>query len=297
MTDTLQAVETAVDQSMPMVPLGPYKISRLVVGGNPLGGGSHMSPFVSKPMKRFFTKERIFQLFRDCEKAGINLWQSCGSMSTYKEYREQGGNLLYMDISTGMPSKGSSEPGTTKGITRMVEVGGIAVSHWGAYTDRAWEAGKIDEIPDYLKKARDAGMLVGVSTHIPEVLDYMLTKDWDVDFYMTCLYNLNRGREAVKALLGYVPVPGTGREVYLEDDPYRMFELIQQTSKTCLAFKILAAGRRCMNQDMVEETFKETFSHIKASDAVIVGMYPEWEDQVTLNAGYVKKYSDLSIRS
>ncbi len=53
MSDTSQAVDTAVDQSMPMVPLGPYKISRLVVGGNPLGGGSHMSPFVSKPMRRF----------------------------------------------------------------------------------------------------------------------------------------------------------------------------------------------------------------------------------------------------
>ena len=297
MKDASQTVDAAADQAMPQVPFGPHTISRLIVGGNPLGGGSHMSPFIDKPMKAYFTKERKFQLFRDCEKAGINLWQACGSMSTYQEYREQGGKLRYMNISTQMTKKGASKPGSTEGITRMVEVGGIAISHWGAYTDRAWEAGKIDEVQDYLKIARDAGLVVGVATHISEVLDYMLTEDWDVDFYMPCLYNLNRGREAIKALLGHVPVPGTGREVYLEDDPPRMFKLIQQTSKTCLAFKILAAGRRCMKQSMVEETFKEVFSQIKASDAVIVGMYPEWEDQVTLNAGYVRKYSELSIKS
>jgi hypothetical protein len=111
---------------------------------------------------------------------------------------------------------------------------------------------------------------------------------------MPCAYNPFRGREEVKALLGHVPAPGDGMEVYLEDDPPRMFKLIQQTSKTCLVFKILAAGRRCRNQEMVEETFRETFSQIKASDAVIVGMYPEWEDQVQLNAEYVRRFSELS---
>jgi hypothetical protein len=73
-----------------------------------------------------------------------------------------------------------------------------------------------------------------------------------------------------------------------------MFKVVQQTSKTCLVFKILAAGRLCRNQEMVEQAFKHTFSQIKASDAVIVGMYPEYEDQVRLNAGYVRKYSELS---
>jgi len=293
MNDASKAVDEMADQPMPQVDLGPHKISRLILGGNPIGGGSHMSPFINKAMRRYFTEERIFQLFRDCEKEGINLWQSCGSYSIYRKYREQGGKMRYMDISAGLPTGGNSQ-GSTDGIKQMVDVGGIAISHWGSYTDQAWQTGKIDQVQDYLKKSRDAGMVVGVATHIPEVLDYIMSKGWDVDFYMPCLYNPFRGREEVKALLGHVPVPGTGMEVYLEDDPPRMFRLIQQTSKTCLVFKILAAGRRCENQKMVEETFRETFSQIKASDAVIVGMYPEWEDQVQLNAGYVRKFSDLS---
>ena len=283
-------------QLMPQVPLGPHRISRLILGGNPIGGGSHMSPMLDKQMRRYFTPDRIMALLSDCEEESINLWQAGSggtSMEMYRKHQEQGGHFHYMAIATGMPTR-SDPVGNDASIGRMVEAGGIAISHWGSYTDRAYRAGKIDEVQDFLKKVRDAGMLAGVATHMPEVLAYVMDKDWDVDYYMPCAYNPFRGREEVEALLGHVPEPGTGKEVYLEDDPPRMLKLVQQASKTCLVFKILAAGRRCRDQEMVEETFKQTFSQIKASDAVIVGMYPEWEDQVQLNASYVRRYSDLS---
>jgi uncharacterized Fe-S cluster-containing MiaB family protein len=75
-----------------------------------------------------------------------------------------------------------------------------------------------------------------------------------------------------------------------------MFEVMRQTDKPCLAFKILAAGRLCDKQEMVEQAFKSTFEQIKPNDAVIVGMYPEYEDQATLNAQYVSLYSHLSSK-
>ena len=31
---------------------------------------------------------------------------------------------------------------------------------------------------------------VDIGSHIPEVLDYVEEKGWDVDFYMACFYNL-----------------------------------------------------------------------------------------------------------
>ena len=36
------------------------------------------------------------------------------------------------------------------------------------------------------------------------------------------------------------------------------------------------------------------YSDIKPSDAVIVGMYPEYEDQIGINAEYTRRFSDLS---
>jgi hypothetical protein len=69
-----------------------------------------------------------------------------------------------------------------------------------------------------------------------------------------------------------------------------MFAVMRQTGKPCLAFKILAAGRLCDRQEWVEAAFAATFRQIKPNDAVIVGMYPEYEDQVALNAAYVRRF-------
>jgi hypothetical protein len=68
-----------------------------------------------------------------------------------------------------------------------------------------------------------------------------------------------------------------------------MFKMIRQTRKTCLAFKILAAGRRCNSPQQVEKTFQFVFDSIKPRDAVIVGMYPRYQDQVAENAALVRR--------
>ena len=57
---------------------------------------------------------------------------------------------------------------------------------------------KVSEIEDFLKKIRDAGLMVGVSTHMPAVVEYIEDKNWDVDFYMTCVYERHRSREELK---------------------------------------------------------------------------------------------------
>ena len=303
MTMTSEAESTTTAKTMPQVPFGPHMISRLILGGNPINGGSHSSVMLSKQMRRYFTVERRLGILSDAEREGINLWQTCptrqypSNLDIYRRHREQGGKIGYMVITASEELLATSTwpvGGDNYRIAAVADAGGIAVSHWGSFTDIAWRAGKIDEVEDFLKKIRDAGLVVGLATHIPEVVDYVESKGWDVDFYMTCLYNPEMPREEAEALIGHVHVPGNGRELYLEDFPPRMLKMVQQTSKTCLVFKILAAGRLCRNQETVENAFKETFSQIKASDAVIVGMYPEWEDQVRLNAGYVRKYSELS---
>jgi len=122
-------------------------------------------------------------------------------------------------------------------------------------------------------------------------VDHVVSEDWDVDFFMCCVYERHRTREELLARLGDVPIPV--REVYLEGDPPRMFRAMRQTDKPCLAFKILAAGRLCDKQEWVEEAFASTFRQIKPNDAVIVGMYPEYEDQPAINAQYVCKYGAL----
>ena len=42
---------------------------------------------------------------------------------------------------------------------------------------------------------RDLGVLVGVGTHKPEVIELVEEQGWDVDFYAGCVYNRTRTEE------------------------------------------------------------------------------------------------------
>ena len=85
-----------------------------------------------------------------------------------------------------------------------------------------------------------------------------------------------------------MPVPVS--EVYLTEDPPRMFQAIRSTKRPCLAFKILAAGRLSWHREWVERAFRQTFEAIKPTDAVIVGMYNEFNDEPAENAELVRRY-------
>ncbi|HOC02484.1 MAG: hypothetical protein BWX89_01197 [candidate division TA06 bacterium ADurb.Bin131] len=68
-----------------------------------------------------------------------------------------------------------------------------------------------------------------------------------------------------------------------------MLETIRKTNKTCLTFKILRAGRKCDSQREVEPRFQYIFNNIKPTDAIVVGMFPKYSDQIQLNAASVRK--------
>jgi hypothetical protein len=277
----LAAVRTSegADAKLPQVRLGRHSISRLICGANPFGGWSHSSSFLSKLMVEYYTPERVLKTLRRCQEVGVNCWQSgSGSLELYRRFIAEGGKMRFLVIEPGEPEK----------IPALAEGGCIGIAFHGEQTDRLFKQGQLDQIQDYLKRVRDAGLLVGVSTHMPAVIDTIESKGWDVDYYMTCVYERHRSAEALEKLLGQAPIP-VG-EVYLPLDPPRMFKMIQQTSKPCLAFKILAAGRFSSRQELVEKAFRETFAGIKPTDAVIVGIYDRYSDQQQENAEYVRRY-------
>jgi hypothetical protein len=272
--------------AMPRIPFGPHCLSRLILGANPINGGSHLSRFVNQQMQRYFTPERVVGLLEQCASLGINTWQSGpGNLALYRTFVEAGGQMHYLSLA----QEDERDPGM---LERIVGAGAIGVAHHGETTDVFWRRGEIDRVREYCRKVRDTGAMVGVSTHIPAVVEHIAAADWDVDFFMCCVYERHRSRDELRARLGDVPLPAG--EVYLEGDPPRMYAAMRATDKPCLAFKILAAGRLCDRQEWVAQAFESAFRQMKATDAAIVGMYPEYEDQVDINTGYVRRFSSLS---
>jgi len=271
------------ETKLPQIRLGQHSISRLICGSNPFNAGSHLSTFVNRQMNEYFTPEQILKTLRRCEEIGINCWQSGPkNCDLYQRLVDEGSKMKYLALGSGDSSS----------IETLARAGCIGIAHHGEVTDKLFKAGKIDEVRDYLKRVRDAGLLVGVSTHMPAVVDALESKGWDLDYYMTCVYERHRSAEDLQKLLGHVPIP-VG-EVYLQSDPPRMYQAVRQTPRPCLAFKILAAGRLSERPQLVEQAFRQAFASIKPSDGVIVGIYDRYSDQPAEDAAFVRRFGMLA---
>jgi hypothetical protein len=261
---------------MPTVRIGAHRISRLIVGGNPVSGNSHVSGKMSQEMMDYFTAANVRKLLRDSEKAGINTWQSRGDRHILRllhEYRLEGGQIQWIGQTA------SELRDIPRNIQKMAAAGAIGVYHHGSQTDRFWAAGKIEQAREMLKVMRQAGVLVGLGTHIPEVIDYIESKDWDLDFYMTCLYNLSRSKKEKDRLVG----GKAPRELFWDPDRAQMLNRVRQTSKPCLIFKVYGASRHCDSRDRMRKALQLAFDYAKPTDCVVIGMCPKHTEQVREN--------------
>jgi hypothetical protein len=269
--------------TLPTIRLGrsDVQITRLISGGNPLCGNSHFSNEMSEEMLGYFTAERVVEYLNRVQQSGINTLQARGDyhriLHWFELFRRQGGRLHWI------AQTASEMSDVFQNIRVLAAAGAIGIYHHGTRTDKCWLAGRIDTVRDYLACMRDAGVQVGLGTHTPEVIEYAEEHGWDVDFYMACFYNINR-KPRESALIS--SRGATVAEEFLDEDPPRMCRTILQTPKTCLAFKILGAGRRCATQQDVAAAFRFAFANIKPTDAVVVGMFPKYLDQIALNVRY-----------
>jgi hypothetical protein len=276
----LAAAEPAAgEQTLPQIRIGKHSFSRLVCGANPFNAGSHLSWFVNQAMREYYTPEQVLKTLHRCEEVGINTWQSgTGNIELYRRHVDAGGRLQFLAI----------ESDRAAAIDKLVQGGCLGVAHHGEATDHLFKTGQLDKINDFLKRVRDTGMLAGISTHMPDVVDAVESKGWDLDYYMTCVYERHRNEADLEKLLGHVPVP-VG-EVYLKSDPPRMHKMIQQTKRPCFAFKILAAGRLSERREWVEAAFRDTYAAIKPGDGVIIGIYDRYTDQPAECAAMVRRF-------
>jgi hypothetical protein len=144
----------------------------------------------------------------------------------------------------------------------------------------------VEEVRILLEGIRDIGALVGLGTHNPAVIAYAEEHEWPVDFYMASLHNITKVDHA-SALAGGSHV----EEPFDEPDRAAMLQAARSTSKPCLLFKVLGAGRYCDSPEQVESAFREVLEGCKPSDALVVGMWQKHKDQLEENARYVRKYA------
>jgi hypothetical protein len=272
--------------AVPTIQLGKHRISRLVVGSNPILGYSYLGHHMDQHMREYFTPERAVDLFRRCLQEGINTHQFSPSDKTtevLRACRQSGLAMQFICLSSGREQ--------VKDTAEKLQP--FAMAHHGGVTDKLFAEGKSREVHEYVKEVHDRGMLAGVSAHNPDCIRRIVEEGWEVDFFMTCFYFLTRKmfpKVAPQAQTDTLQIDYP----FFRADPSAMTEVIRQVKQPCLAFKILAAGRLCADQQTVQDAFRFAFQNIKPTDGVIVGMYPRFFDEVQANAQYVRRFGSLA---
>jgi hypothetical protein len=291
MAATLGALATAPAESaaqpaaplLPTVRFGKFEITRMIIGSNPFYGYSHFNSTFDQLMREWYTQDRKMQILHSAERHGINTWQlhyNDQPIADFKRYREEGGKMnlvLLADFALMRNPKPL--------LPEVAKLGPLGIGHHGGWTDERFRNGEKGKIIDFLKAVRDTGVMVGLSTHNPAVIDTAEGENWDVDYYQCCLYRVSRTAAEARAEYGEAPIS----EIYMEKDPERMCRMIRQTKKPCLAFKLFGAGRMSGSPEQVEQAFRFALTNIKPTDAVIVGMYPRFKDELGENTTLVRR--------
>jgi hypothetical protein len=262
---------------IPTMKFGGVDISRMVLGVNPLYGFAHYNGNYSKAMADWYTQERVCEVLHRASSFGINAFNYVNMGRAPQDlacFQSQGGKMhLIIQVTA------HDDPAAL-----MRDLKPLALQRRGEEIDAAFRNRSMDSEREWCKRARDLGVLVGVGTHKPEVIELVEEQGWDVDFYAGCVYNRTRTVEEWKQVLNgqILEMPG---EIYVQSDPARMYKVMRQTKKPCFAFKILAAGR--IADGGVAAAFRTAFESIKPNDGVYVGVFPNRKDELKENAEIV----------
>jgi hypothetical protein len=273
------AAQDAAADLLPTIALGKHRVTRLVVGSNPINGYSYLGHHMDRHMKEYFTVERAVEFLRQCEEAGINTHQFSTSEKTpeiLRRAREGGSRMHFIGLHSGRAG--------VKAVVSGLQP--IAMVHHGGVTDRLFAEGKSQEVRDYVKEVHDQGILAGVSAHNPECIRRIADEGWEADFFMACFYHITRkGEPAAGPATLQISYP------FYADDPAAMTKVVRQVKQPCLGFKILGAGRKCASPQTVRAAFRFAFENIKPTDGVIVGLYPRFADEIAEDVKYTREFA------
>ncbi len=282
-----KAMQAEPHDLLPTIMLGPHRVTRMIVGSNPIYGYSHVNKQYDQHMREWFTDERIVKLLLDCEKAGINTWQYSFNFEEKRQIpklRAAGCNLQFICLAASWhyDEKMGRSPeeildGTIKCARAAAEFKPIGIAFHGGATDILYRAGKIDLLPTFIQKVHDLGILAGISTHNPKILETLHQKGFANDFYMTGLQYLTRHPEDWMRDIGTLPLD----EGWIESDRPKMVAAVRKVDKPALVYKVLGAGRKCGSEEQKQQAIEWVFKNIKPIDGTIIGLYPRYSDQVS----------------
>ena len=252
-----------VTGKLPTGKLGKLNVSKIICGGNLIGGYAHSRDlmYVSSLLKHYFTPEKIFDTLELCEENGVNaiiaMPEENGVLNRY--WTERGGEIQL--IAQCVPTKED----LTTNAKKSIDGGASAIVLIGNVGDEWTRDGRVDLIGKLVDFVKQNGVTIGIGAHNIRVPIECEKAGINTDFYLKTIHSNEYWSKRR---------PGQEKDVvdnykidnYWDKDPQKTIEVMSKIEKPWIAYKVLAAGAI-----PPKEGFKYAFEN--GADFICAGMF------------------------
>lgn len=274
---TLQAENTSLSElkgELPKGKIGNHEISRLVIGGNLIGGWSHGRDLIytSALFKAYNTEQKIYETLSIAEQAGINTINiGFPTNPVMVKYKKTHGSKIKV-ISQISHGKGSPD-NFFDDINQAIDHGVDIIQVIGNSADTLVRDGKVDVVGKMLEKIRSQGFTAGLGAHSVETLVTCKENGIVPDYYMLTMHHDNYWSAHPRDnRSSFEVINKRNKEHEKWNDnmwcqfPEKAIEFVENSKIPVMGFKVLAAGAI-----KPEDGFKWAFKN--GADFICVGMF------------------------
>jgi hypothetical protein len=250
-------------KDLPTGKIGNVKISRIICGGNLIGGYAHSRDliYVSSLLNHYFTDEKIIETLQICEENGINtiITGTSSAKLLNKYWNERGGKIQWFAQCTAQSDDLLSD------VKKAIDGGATGAFVIGNVGDNWSRNGRTDltgKVVDFIKKN---GIIAGVGGHNLRTPMAAEKAGINADFYMkthhsTKYWSTRRPDQHQDVIDNY------NTDNYWDKYPEKTVEFMKTVKKPWIAYKVLAAGAI-----HPRDGFKYAFQN--GADFLCVGMF------------------------
>jgi uncharacterized membrane protein YphA (DoxX/SURF4 family) len=258
---------------LPKGKIGPHEISRLVAGGNLVGGWSHARDLIYTDhlFKAYNTERKVYETLMLAEQAGINTINiGFPTNALLAKYKKATGSKIKV-ISQVHPDLEKNDYFVN--IDKAIDFGVDIVQIQGNQVDWLVRDNRIDVVEKMMDHIRGQGYVAGLASHTVDAL--IATEEYGIipDYYMKTMHHDQYW--SAHPIENRVPFEVDGKN-YLDHNkfhnncfclfPDRTAAFVARATVPVMGFKVLAAGA-------IEPKDGFNWAFEKGADFICVGMF------------------------
>lgn len=258
---------------LPMGKISEHKISRLVAGGNLIGGWAHSRDlkYVHSLFRAYNTERKIFETLMLAEEAGINTINiGFPTNATMQKYKKLTGSKIKVITQVHPDMKNKDY---LVNIDKAIDFGVDIIQIQGNHCDWMVRDKRIDKIDLMLNHIRRQGYTAGLASHTVDSLIVCEEHGIIPDYYMKTMHHDNYWSAHPRENRKPFEVDGKKSSDHnqFHDNlfclfPDRTVEFVERARVPVMGFKVLAAGAISP-----EDGFNWAFKN--GADFICVGMF------------------------